>query len=148
MGEGALKVTKWVQHPIDSHPFRSMSIDPSIPEIQQIQNLTLKIQGQGQMTTMLHNYRSRQFHRTSNGINPSSGFRDTVFRKVWPKCCLFWQVSGHWTSPYGANGQITMPMHNYMSRQVHKTLNGVNPSSSFRDMSKWANDHDSAQLEA
>ena len=25
---------------------------------------------------MLHNYRSRQFHRTWNGINPSSGFRD------------------------------------------------------------------------
>ena len=25
-------------------------------------------------------------------------------------------------------------MHNYRSRQVHETLNGVNPSSSFRDM--------------
>ena len=32
---------------IDSHPFCSMSIDPSIPEIQLFQNLTLKIQGQG-----------------------------------------------------------------------------------------------------
>ena len=40
------------------------------------QNLTLKIQGQGQMTMMLYNYRSRQFHRTLNGINPPSGFRD------------------------------------------------------------------------
>ena len=27
-----------------------------------------------------------------------------------------------------------MPLHNYRSRQVHETLNGVNPSSSFRDM--------------
>ena len=27
-----------------------------------------------------------------------------------------------------------MTLHNYRSRQVHKTLNGVNPSSSFRDM--------------
>ena len=54
----------------------SMSIGPPIPEIQHFQNLTLKIQGQGQMTMMLHNYRSRQFHRTSNGINPSRGFRD------------------------------------------------------------------------
>ena len=54
----------------------SMSIGPPIPEIQHFQNLTLKIQGQGQMTMMLHNYRSRQFHRTSNGINPSRGFTD------------------------------------------------------------------------
>ena len=51
------------------------------------------------------------------------------FRKVWPKCCLIWQVFGPW-----ANGQITMTVHNYRSRQVHKTLNGVNPSSRFRDL--------------
>ena len=72
------KVTMWVLHPIDSHPFRSMSIGPPIPEIQHFQNLTLKIKGQGQMTLMLHNYRSRQFDRTLNGINPSSGFKDMV----------------------------------------------------------------------
>ena len=42
-----LKVTKWVEHLIDSHSFRSMSIGPPIPEIQHFQNLTLKIQGQG-----------------------------------------------------------------------------------------------------
>ena len=34
-------------HPIDSHPFCSMLIDPAIPGIQQFQNLTLKIQGPG-----------------------------------------------------------------------------------------------------
>ena len=27
------KVTMWVQHPMNSHPFRSMSIGPPIPEI-------------------------------------------------------------------------------------------------------------------
>ena len=37
----------WVQHPIDSHPFRSMSIGPPIPDIQHYQNLTFKIKGQG-----------------------------------------------------------------------------------------------------
>ena len=42
-----LKVTKKVYHPIDSYPFRSMSIGPPIPGIQLFQNLTLKIQGQG-----------------------------------------------------------------------------------------------------
>ena len=41
-----LKVTTWVQHSIDSHPFHSMSISHPIPEIQLFQNLTLKIQGQ------------------------------------------------------------------------------------------------------
>ena len=84
---------------------------------------------------MLHNYRSRQFHRTQLKWHKSiQWFQRYGFRKVWPKCCLIWQVLGQWASPYGANGQITMTVHNYRSRQVHKTLNGVNPSSSFRDM--------------
>ena len=68
-----IKVTK---QPIDSYLFLSMAIVPPIPVIQHFQNFTLKTQGQSQMTMMLHNYRSRQFHRTSNGINPSNGFRD------------------------------------------------------------------------
>ena len=61
-------------------------------------------------------------------------FQRYGFRKVWPKCCLIWQVFGPWASPYGTNGQITMTVHNYRSRQVHETLNGVNPSSRFRDL--------------
>ena len=40
--------TPGVQHSIDSHPFRSMSIGHPIPEIRLFQKLTLKIQGQGQ----------------------------------------------------------------------------------------------------
>ena len=42
-----MKVTTWVQHSIDSHPFHSMSISYPFPEIWLFQNLTLKIQGQG-----------------------------------------------------------------------------------------------------
>ena len=61
-------------------------------------------------------------------------FQRYGFRKVWPKCCLIWQVFGPGARPYGANGQITMTVHNYRSRQVHETLNRVNPSSSFRDV--------------
>ena len=121
------------KHPIDSHSFRSMSIGPPIPELQHFKNLTLKIQGQGQMTMMLHNYRSRQFDRTSNGINPSSGFRDMASTKSGPSAASF-QVFGPWTSPYGENWQITMTLHNYRYRQGHETLNGVNPSSGFWDM--------------
>ena len=82
------------------------------------------------MTLMLHNCRSRQFHRTLNGINPSSGSKDMGSAK----CCLIWQDFGRWANPYGANGKITMTVHNYRSRQVHETLNGLNPSSGFRDM--------------
>ena len=42
-----LKVTTWVQHSIDSHPFNSMSIGHLIPKIWLFLNLTLKIQCQG-----------------------------------------------------------------------------------------------------
>ena len=41
------KVTQWVKHPIDSHPFRSMSMGPPILEIRLFQNFTLKIYAQG-----------------------------------------------------------------------------------------------------
>ena len=85
---------------LSTHPFRSMSIGPSIPDIQHFQNLTLKIQGQGQMTMMLHNYRSRRFHRTSNGINPSSGFRDMGSANSGP--------SAAWFDKFLANGQAHM----------------------------------------
>ena len=117
-----LKVTAWVQHSIDSHPFRSMSIGQPIPEIQLFQNLTLEIQGQGERTLVLHNYGSRQFHITWNGINPSSAFSDMA--QVLPHLTSF----GPWASPCGANGQITM------TRQVLKTLNGLQSSSGFRDL--------------
>ena len=72
---------------ITSFPF--LSIDPSIPEIQNFINLTLKIQGEGEMTMVLHNYRSRQFHITSNGINPSGGFRDMASTKSDPSAASF-----------------------------------------------------------
>ena len=66
-----------------------MPIGPPIPEMQHLQNLALKIKGQGQMTLMLHNYRSRQFHRTSNGINPSSGSKDMGSAKSGPSAAWF-----------------------------------------------------------
>ena len=42
-----LKVTTWVQHSVDSHPFHSMWIGHPTPELWLFQNLTLKIKGQG-----------------------------------------------------------------------------------------------------
>ena len=41
------------------------------------------------MTMMLHDYRSRQFYRTLNGINPSSGFRDMGSAKSHPSAASF-----------------------------------------------------------
>ena len=56
------------------------SIHPAVSEICTPQSLDPicgkfdKFLPHGQMT--VHNYRPRQFHRTSNGENPSSGYRD------------------------------------------------------------------------
>ena len=83
----------------------------------------------------VHNYRSRQVHKTLNGVNPSSSFRDMRSAKSGPNLWQIWQVFGPWASPYGANGQMTMTVHIYRPRQFHRTSNGENPSSGYRDMS-------------
>ena len=88
----------------------------------------------GQITMTVHNYRSRQVHETLNRVNPSSGFRDMRSAKSGPNLCQIWQVFGPWASPYGANGQMTMTVHNYRPRQFHRTLNAENQSSGYRDM--------------
>ena len=31
-------------------------------------------------------------------------------------------------------GQMTLMLHNYVPRQFHRILNGINPSSGFKDM--------------
>ena len=82
----------------------------------------------------VHNYRSRQVHETLNGVNPSSGFRDMRSAKSGSNLWQIWQVFGPWASPYGANGKMSMTVHNYRPRQFHRTSNGENPSSGYRDM--------------
>ena len=125
------------QHPIKIWPWKSRvkvkwpwcctttGLDKSPYQI-----LILKIQGQGQMTVMLHNYRSRQFYKTSNGIYPSSGFRDMGSAKSGPSAAWFDKLLAHGQAQMGK----WLTLHNYRSRQVHETLNGVNPSRGFRDM--------------
>ena len=66
----------------------------------------------GQITMTVHNYRSRQVHETLNGVHPSSGFRDMRSAKSGPNLWQIWQVFGPWASPYRANGQMTMAVHN------------------------------------
>ena len=43
-------------------------------------------------------------------------------------------VFGLWARPYGANGQMSMTVHNYRPRQFHRTSNRENPSSRYRIM--------------
>ena len=49
----------------------------------------LENQGSRSNDPDLHNYRSRQFHRTSNGINPSSGSKDMGSAKSGPSAAWF-----------------------------------------------------------
>ena len=82
----------------------------------------------------LHNYRSKQVHETLNGVNPSSSFRDMRSAKSGPNLWQIWQVFGPWASPYGENGHMTMTVHTYRPRKFHRTSNGENPLSGYRDM--------------
>ena len=65
------------------------------------------------------------------GRNPSSDFKDMGSAKSGPSAAWFDKFSAHEQTHIG---QITMTVHSYRSRQVHETLNGVHPSSGFRDM--------------
>ena len=82
----------------------------------------------------LHNYRARQVHKILNEVNRSSSFRDMRSAKSGPNLWQIWQVFGPWASLYGANGHMTMTVHTYRPRQFHRTSNGENPSSGYRDM--------------
>ena len=88
----------------------------------------------GQMTMTLHHYRSRHVHETFNGVNPFSSFTDMRSAKSGPNLWQIWQVFDPWASPHGANGKRTMTVHNFRPRQFHRTSNGENPSSGYRDM--------------
>ena len=59
----------------------------------------------GQMALMLHNYRLRQFHRTSNGINPSSGFKDIGSAKSDPSAAWFDKFLAHGQTHIGQMGK-------------------------------------------
>ena len=70
------------------------------------QNLTLKIKGQGQMSIMFINYRSRQFHRTLNGMNPSSGFRDMGSAKYGSSAAWFDKFFAYWQAHMGQMSKL------------------------------------------
>ena len=122
-------------HPRVSEIWVPQSLSQVLPDLTSFWPMGKPIyRANGQITMTVHNYRSRQVHETLNGVNPSSGFRDMRSAKSGPNLCQIWQVFGPWASSYGANGQMTMLVHNYKPRQFHRTSNGENPSSGYRDM--------------
>ena len=122
----------------------------------------VKVQSHNVSLTMtLHNHRFRQVHESLNrwypvkraqpamltdgrygpfGRIPSKlgnsipRFQRYAVRKVWTQFVANLTSFGPWASPYGANGQMTMTVHNFRPRQFHRTSNRDNPSSGYRDM--------------
>ena len=89
----------------------------------------------GQITMTVHNYKSRQVHKTLNGLNPSSVSEICISQSLDPICAKLDKFLVHArASPYGVNGQMITAVHNYRPRQFHRTWNRENPSSSYRDM--------------
>ena len=125
-----VEVTTWVQHSVDS----SLSFHVNQASHSRVTPISIFSIWCRWATKTLHNYRSRQVHETLNGVNPSSSFRDMRSAKSGPNLWQIWNVFGPWASPYGANGQIIMTVHNYRPRQFHTTLNGENLSSGYRGM--------------
>ena len=83
MGEVKVKVTTWVQHSVDSHPFGSMSIGPPIPEIQHFQSLTLKIQGQGHSSRSQRMYTTLSIHILFVPCQSALSFLGYSYFKIW-----------------------------------------------------------------
>ena len=83
---------------LTSYPLTFLSLDvnrASHSSFTTFSKFDLEYQG-----LMLHNYRSRQFHRTVNGINPSSGFRYT--------CSATSGQSAVWFDKFLTDGQARM----------------------------------------
>ena len=167
-----MKIATWVQHSIDSHPFRSMSIGHPIPEIQLFKILTLKILGEGHgRGQSLKSQCESNILSTRILFVPCQSvipFLRYNFFKIWPwkskvKVRVEVKVGSHkegvtsyqltsfsfhvnrpfhsWDTAFPKfdlenprSRSNDMMLHNYRSRQFHRTWNGINPSSGFRDM--------------
>ena len=102
-----LKVTTWVRHSVDSHPFRSMWIGHPIPELRLFQNLSLKIKGHAQGHASGHTSKSQCESKILSTHIPfvpcQSGipFLSYDSFKIWP-----------WKSSVKVMGEVTLQSHN------------------------------------
>ena len=103
--KGELKVTTWVQHSIDSHPFDSMSIGHPISEIRLFQNLTVKIHGQshgwGQSWKSQSGCNNLLTHIPFVSCQSARPFLKYSIFKIWP-----------WKSKVKVMGDVDIESHN------------------------------------
>ena len=102
------KVTTWVQHSVDSHPFGSMSIGPPIPEIQHFQSLTLKIQGQGHGSRSQRKYTTLSIHILFVPCQSALPFLGYSYFKIW-----------HWKFKVKVMGQSLNSQHGSNIQSTH-----------------------------
>ena len=93
----------WLQHSVDSHPFRSMSIRHPVPELWLFQNLTLKIKGQGHGWIV----QSHKVGLTCYRLHP---FRSMSIWHPIAELRLFQNLT--WNSRVKVMGKVTVQSHN------------------------------------
>ena len=146
------KVTTWVQHSVNSHPFRSMSIGHPIPELRLFQNLTLKIKGQGhgwgQSWKSQHGSNIQSTHILFVPCGSGIPLRSYDFFKIWP-----------WKSRVNVMGEVTVQSHNvgltsyrftslsfHVNRPSH-SWDTVFSKFDLENQGSRSNDHDVTQLQ-
>ena len=82
----------------------------------------------GQITMMLHNFKLRRFHGTSNREDQSKNFRD--------------MHSGPWEGIYGSNGQVIMMWHEYNLSLFHRTSEEIHPAVLIMYSGPWASPYE------
>ena len=147
-----LKVTTWIQHSVNSHPFRSMSIGHAIPELRHFQNFTLKIKGQGhgwgQSWKSQHGSNIQSTHIPFVPCGSGIPFLSYDFFKIWP-----------WKSRVKVMGGVTVQSHNvgltynrltslsfHVKRASH-SWDTVLSQFDLENQGSRSNDHGAAQLQ-
>ena len=89
----------------------------------------------GKLSMTSHNYRSRQLHRTLNGVNLSGGFEIWVSQSLDPNGTNFDKSLAHGLAHMRQLGKWPWRcITSGLGKIFHITLYGENPSSGFRDM--------------
>ena len=141
-----------ISHPVDSHPFCSMSIGHPVPELWLLQNLTLKIKGQGHGWG--HSSKSQcgssilSTHIPFNPFQSAIPFLRYSIFKIWP-----------WKSRVKVIGEVTVQSHNVglasywltsLSFHVNRPSHSWDTAFSKFDLKNQgsrSSDHDVAQLQ-
>ena len=125
-----LKIATWVQYSVDSHTFRSCQSGITFMSYDffKICSLKSRVNVMGEVTVQSHNVGLTNYWLTSLSfhVNRPSHSWDTAFSKF------------DFENP--GSRSMTMMLHNYRSRQCHRTSNSINPFSGFRDMGSAKSD--------